>query len=120
MAPATAAIGPTLASLDVLESASSPRSRDHLERELRAALSSLWSLPVVGDVRQVGMMAGIELAPVDGRALGIEVCERVRHHGVILRPLGDVVVWMPPLSLSSPELATLEAATAAALGEVLG
>jgi adenosylmethionine-8-amino-7-oxononanoate aminotransferase len=57
------------------------------------------------------MMAGIELAPVEGRALGAEVCERVRAHEVILRPLGDVVVWMPPLSIRADEILFLEHAT---------
>jgi adenosylmethionine-8-amino-7-oxononanoate aminotransferase len=65
-------------------------------------------------------MVGIELEPRDGRFLGAEVCDRVRRHGVILRPLGDVVVWMPPLSLTATELALLEQATTAALQEVLG
>jgi adenosylmethionine-8-amino-7-oxononanoate aminotransferase len=65
-------------------------------------------------------MVGIELEPKQGRYLGVEVCDRVRHHGVILRPLGDVVVWMPPLTLSSEELAALERATTAAIGDVVG
>jgi adenosylmethionine-8-amino-7-oxononanoate aminotransferase len=65
-------------------------------------------------------MAGIELAPRPGRFLGAEVCERIRRHGVILRPLGDVVVWMPPLSLTADDLALLETATRAAIQEVRG
>ena len=62
-------------------------------------------------------MAGIELRARDGRALGVEVCDRVRAHGVILRPLGDVVVWMPPLSVSPDDLALLERATWQAIDE---
>ena len=65
-------------------------------------------------------MAGIELVPIEGRFPGVEVCDRVRRHGVILRNLGDVVVWMPPLSLSGDELALLEGATTAAIRETLG
>jgi adenosylmethionine-8-amino-7-oxononanoate aminotransferase len=64
-------------------------------------------------------MVGIELAPIEGRALGAEVCDRIRGHGVILRPLGDVVVWMPPLSVTSPEVELLEAATSRAIEEAL-
>jgi adenosylmethionine-8-amino-7-oxononanoate aminotransferase len=64
-------------------------------------------------------MAGVELTPIDGRALGHEVCDRVREHGVILRPLGDVVVWMPPLTISVDELGLLERATAAAISATL-
>jgi adenosylmethionine-8-amino-7-oxononanoate aminotransferase len=86
--------------------------------ELRAALSRLADLPEVLDVRSVGLMAGIELRPIAGRFLGAEVCERARAHGVILRPLGDVIVWMPPLSLRPDELALLEATTRQAIADV--
>ncbi len=83
--------------------------------ELTAALSRIGGMAGVASVRQCGMMAGIELDPVEGRSRGVEVCERVRTHGVLLRNLGDVVVWMPPLSISSDELQLLERATAAAI-----
>jgi adenosylmethionine-8-amino-7-oxononanoate aminotransferase len=86
--------------------------------ELRAALSRLADLPEVLDVRSVGLMAGIELRTIAGRFLGAEVCERARAHGVILRPLGDVIVWMPPLSLRPDELALLEATTRQAIADV--
>ena len=72
----------------------------------------------VREVRQCGLMAGIELVSRENRPLGVEVCERVRRHGVILRPLGDVVVWMPPLTLRDEDLALLEAATRKAIEEV--
>ena len=87
--------------------------------EVEAALDRIRGIRGVRDVRNVGLMVGIELAPRAGRALGAEVCERVRAHGVILRPLGDVVVWMPPLAISADELGLLERATVAALQEVL-
>ena len=84
------------------------------------ALGRIAQLPGVREVRQCGLMAGIELTSVEGRALGLEVCDRVRTHGVILRPLGDVVVWMPPLSITEEELQILEAATTSALAETQG
>jgi len=76
-------------------------------------------VPGVKDVRQRGMMVGIELEGRPGRFVGAEVCLRAREHGVILRPLGDVVVWMPPLTLSAGELGLLERATDAAIRESL-
>ena len=79
--------------------------------ELTAALARLSAVAGVRAVRQCGMMAGIELESIEGRSLGAEVCERVRAHGVILRPLGDVVVWMPPLSITADEILFLERAT---------
>lgn len=90
---------------------------EHLER--------LSSLPVVYETRQVGLMAGIELRHVDGSPLppesftGSVVCERARDHGVILRPLGDVIVWMPPLSSTAADLALLAHATRQAIEETL-
>ena len=88
--------------------------------ELRPVLERVAALPGVREVRRCGLMIGIELAAKVGRFVGAEVCDRVRTHGVILRPLGDVVVWMPPLSLSSEELALLERATTAAILEAVG
>jgi adenosylmethionine---8-amino-7-oxononanoate aminotransferase len=86
--------------------------------EAAAALVRLAELPEVLDVRSVGLMVGIELRAVDGRFMGTEVCDRARAHGVILRPLGDVVVWMPPLSIQVEELALLETATRQAIADV--
>lgn len=85
---------------------------------LTSALARIAKLPGVRVTRQCGTMIGIELEPRTGRFLGAEVCERARSHGVILRPLGDVVVWMPPLTLSVSELELLERATSAAIGDV--
>jgi adenosylmethionine-8-amino-7-oxononanoate aminotransferase len=65
-------------------------------------------------------MVGIELEGRDGRFRGAEVCDRVRRHGVILRPLGDVIVWMPSLSLTAADLGLLERATTTAIQEVVG
>lgn len=86
---------------------------------MTAALERIAKLPGVASVRQRGLMGGIDLAPVDGRFLGVEVCDRIREHGVILRNLGDVVVWMPPLSISDEELGFLETATIAAIHSTL-
>ena len=83
--------------------------------------------PNVGDVRQRGMMVGIELvadrataAPLPADALtGARVCAAARNHGVLLRPLGDVVVLMPPLSVTIDEIDLLVFAVEQALREVL-
>jgi adenosylmethionine-8-amino-7-oxononanoate aminotransferase len=49
--------------------------------------------------------------------MGREVCEEARTHGVIIRNLGDVVVWMPPLTLTTEDLALLERATVQAIDQ---
>jgi adenosylmethionine-8-amino-7-oxononanoate aminotransferase len=72
-------------------------------------------LPAVGEVRQCGFMTGIELvADKETRApfppqekIGIKVILEARKRGVIIRPLGDVIVIMPPLSISQAELEEL-------------
>jgi adenosylmethionine---8-amino-7-oxononanoate aminotransferase len=84
-------------------------------------------LPPVLEVRQRGLMIGVELAadrarktPYPAEALtGARVCERARAHGVLLRPLGDVVVLMPPLSLRAAEAEQLVDAVAASIRDTL-
>ena len=83
--------------------------------KLTAGLKRLAELPCVGEVRQRGLMAGIEL--VADRAtkrpfapelrMGARVCRAARERGVILRPLGDVVVVMPPLAIDAEALELL-------------
>jgi len=114
--PLACAVG--LESLALLRESTLPNAVAKIPR-LAEALERVRALPGVDSVRQCGFMAGIELAPRAGRRLGAEVCARARRHGVILRPLGDVVVWMPPLSLQPVDLALLEQATTLALREVL-
>jgi adenosylmethionine---8-amino-7-oxononanoate aminotransferase len=110
--PIACAVG--LESLRLLREETLPNAQARIP-DLRRALDRLEALPEVQEVRSVGLMAGIELRGMDGRFLGAEVCERARAEGVILRPLGDVVVWMPPLSIRSDEIALLETATRQAL-----
>jgi adenosylmethionine---8-amino-7-oxononanoate aminotransferase len=94
----------SLASLEILQSEKSIRARQKLETVLRDELKSLWQLPNVGDIRQVGLIAGIELVrnwrtrePFDLReCAGIRVCEAMARHGVLTRPVANVIVLMPP------------------------
>ncbi len=73
----------------------------------------------VREVRLQGLMSGIELAPPrDGLRWGRRVCAAAVERGVLLRPLGDVVVVMPPLTITSPELHRIVDALSGALDEV--
>jgi len=93
-----------LASLEILQSHTSRAARWGLEQTLREELQTLWSLPNVGDVRQVGLIVGVELVkdwhtrrPFDLRErVGIRVCETMTRRGVLTRPVGNVLVLMPP------------------------
>ncbi|MFN2556425.1 MAG: adenosylmethionine--8-amino-7-oxononanoate transaminase [Nitriliruptorales bacterium] len=93
---------------------------------LAEAIATLPDLPHVGDVRQRGLMCGIELvadrasrAPFPAAWLvGKRVCDALRDDGIVLRPLGDVVVLMPAPAMEDEDLRFLVAATGRAIGEV--
>ncbi|MEP6865510.1 MAG: adenosylmethionine--8-amino-7-oxononanoate transaminase [Deltaproteobacteria bacterium] len=85
--------------------------------QIKSALERIATHRLVKQVRQVGMMVGVELHELDGRFLGREVCEQARGYGVILRNLGDVIVWMPPLTLQPADLELLEYATVQAINQ---
>jgi adenosylmethionine-8-amino-7-oxononanoate aminotransferase len=115
-----------LASLDVLQSAASLRSRSNLGLFLRDGLNELWGHPNIGDIRQVGLIAGIELVkhwrsrkpfPLEQQA-GIRVCEAMARRGVLTRPIGNVLVLMPPYCATRNQVQTIISALKAALHEV--
>lgn len=107
-----------LASLDLVEDAQFLPHINHMASHLARRLDRLRDHPNVGDIRQVGMMGGIELVAdrTSGEKLdwhrraGHNVCLAAREAGVLARPLGDVIVLMPPLSSSAAELDHLVAA----------
>ena len=125
--PLAAAVG--LASLDVF------RDERVLERlpekiaRLEARVARLEALPHVGEVRQCGLVVGIELVREKGSAgrpavpfpwqeqRGTKACLAARRHGALLRQLGDVVVIMPPLCIDDDEIDLLVAAAEAAIRE---
>ncbi len=80
---------------------------------LTEELQRLAAHPNVADVRQRGLMVGVELGKSNGDPLdpslraGAAVCNTIREKKIILRPLGDVVVLMPPLSSTEAELREL-------------
>lgn len=64
------------------------------------------ALPMVREVRRVGTMTGIEVESVGDRT-GFAICQEARRSGVWIRPLGDVVVIMPPLAMDASQLRVL-------------
>lgn len=101
-----------LASLDLFESDRTLENLAGKADRLRQHLARLAHDPHVGDVRQCGLIAGVEIvrdkqtreAYPYAMQVGAQVCARAREHGVILRPLGDVIVIMPPLAISMESL----------------
>jgi adenosylmethionine-8-amino-7-oxononanoate aminotransferase len=116
----------SLASLEILQSAQSIRARQKLETVLSEELRALWSLPNVGDVRQVGLIAGIELVKnwrtrepfaLRERA-GIRVCEAMAKRGVLTRPVGNVIVLMPPYCTTATQVEKIVSALREAVAEI--
>jgi adenosylmethionine---8-amino-7-oxononanoate aminotransferase len=116
------------ATLDIFER---ERILDRLSaaiERLRTALSSLAGLASVGEIRQYGLAAGIELvanrtscAPFPAaERRGMRVCGAARRHGVFLRPLGDVIVLMPPLTITDQEIDRIVDALGTAIPEACG
>lgn len=107
-----------LANLELLHSQKSIYARQAIENVLGEELQSLWSLPNIGDIRQVGLIAGIELVKnwqtrepfaLCDRA-GIRVCEAMARRGVLTRPIGNVVVLMPPYCATHAQIRRMVAA----------
>jgi len=74
---------------------------------------------VVREIRQRGLMVGVELAPPSpGLRWGRRVCAGAVSRGVLLRPLGDVVVLMPPLTTTATEIVRIVDALDGALRDV--
>jgi adenosylmethionine---8-amino-7-oxononanoate aminotransferase len=105
-----------LATLDVFDE---ERTLERLQPKIELLgrlLEPLAAHPAVREVRRRGFMTGIELAeyPLPVR-LGHRVTLEARRRGAIVRPLGDVVVLMPPLSIAEAELRRLVEITAEAI-----
>ena len=104
-----------LASLDIFEQDRTLAGLQEKINFLERQLQPFSDLSHVGDVRQKGFMVGIELVqdkkskepfPLE-RMMGVRVIQEARKRGVIIRPLGDVIVIMPPLSISLDHLEEL-------------
>lgn len=108
--PLGAAAG--LATLQVFEDEQTLQEMQPKIVRLSEHLARIKELPPIGNVRQCGLMVGVELVrdkqtkePLPwAEKWGARVCLEARRHGVLLRPLGNVVVVMPPLNISLDDL----------------
>jgi adenosylmethionine---8-amino-7-oxononanoate aminotransferase len=97
-----------LASLRAFESESTLLRLQPKIRLLGELLEDIAAMPEVAEVRGRGFMVGIDLGEHDPAVrMGHRVVLEARERGAIVRPLGDVVVLMPPLSISKADLARL-------------
>ncbi len=112
-----------LATLRLLRESGALADVERKARVFHEALQPVAAHRHVGDLRQAGLMCGVELVRerstktpfAPGERIGHGLCLALRAHGFYVRPLGDVIVLMPPLTASDDELRRL----AAALGAVL-
>jgi adenosylmethionine-8-amino-7-oxononanoate aminotransferase len=88
-------------------------------------LKTLWASPYVGDVRQVGLVAGIELVK-DWRTrktfdlkeqAGIRVCQVMAKRGVLTRPIGSVIALMPPYCTTPAQMKRIVSVLREAIAE---
>lgn len=107
-----------LANLALMHSRGTVARAAAVGERLGVALESVAKYDGVAEVRRIGTMTGIEVRPV-GERTGFEVCRAARRRGVIVRPLGDVVVLMPPLGISDDELDELTGAVDESIREVV-
>jgi adenosylmethionine-8-amino-7-oxononanoate aminotransferase len=117
-----------LATLGLLSDGTIIRAVEQKARALGEALQPLATHRHVGDIRQAGLMCGIELVAdrqtkssfAPGDRNGYRICLSLRDRGIFLRPLGDVIVLMPPLSSTDVELRHLAASVTAAIVDHFG
>src|SRR3954447_7060452 len=110
-----------LASLDVFKQ---ERTLERLQPKialLEELLAEVAAMPDVAEVRQKGFMVGIDLGDHDhSLRMGHRVTVEARGRGAFIRPLGDTVVLMPPLSISEDELRELVAIAGASIRAAVG
>jgi beta-alanine--pyruvate transaminase len=95
-----------LASLDVFEEEKLFERSRELAPYFENAVHSLRELPHVADVRNLGMVAGIELEPLEGKpgARGFETFLRCFDKNVLIRTTGDIIALSPPLIISKQQI----------------
>src|SRR6266481_6164229 len=103
------------ASLEVFEKERVLEALQPKIRYLSSALASLKGLPGINEVRQCGFISGIETARAE---MAAAVCIQARRHGLLTRPIRNVVVLMPPLCITMPQLTKAVDALYASITEV--
>lgn len=113
-----------LASLEVFEEENTLEALKEKIALLRELLGGLRNLANVGDVRQCGLIAGVEVRRESGEPFpweeqtGARVCVVARKYGLLTRPILDTIVLMPPLCTTRSQLERATEAIKRAIGEV--
>ncbi len=117
----------SLASIELLQTKATAAKRKKLANNLRAEAKRLWGLPQVGDIRQAGCVLAVELVrdwrtrePFTlAKQAGIRVCHGLAKRGVLTRPIGNVIVIMPPFCTTQRQVKKIFAALHDSIDETL-
>jgi len=94
-----------LANLEVFEQEQTLERLSALCAQMSAGLQRCRDLSPVREVRQCGFIGAVEIGPYPLEAkMGINVCAEMRRRGVLTRPIGNVIVLMPPYCVSAEQL----------------
>ena len=116
-----------LANLKIFKTEKTLEKNAALQQALARGAAKFWEHPNVGDVRQEGLICAIEIVrdfktreafPLAER-IGHRICEAARKHGLLTRPVGDVLVLMPPYCATEEQIFRMAEALRLGLGEVL-
>ncbi|HVQ88884.1 MAG TPA: adenosylmethionine--8-amino-7-oxononanoate transaminase [Actinomycetes bacterium] len=108
-----------IANLDLMTDRNTVSRAEQIGERIGQLTKPLADHPAVREIRRIGTMTGIEVTSNRDRT-GFDVCRRARDFGVILRPLGDVVVLMPPLAMPDELVDELVAVTERSITDVAG
>jgi adenosylmethionine-8-amino-7-oxononanoate aminotransferase len=108
-----------IANLDLMAAHGTVAHAARVGERIGELTAGLESYDGVLEIRRIGTMTGIEVRDV-GERTGFAVCQRARERGVLVRPLGDVVVLMPPLAIGDDDLELLVATVDACIRDVVG
>jgi len=116
-----------LANLKIFATEKTLEGNSVLAQALTKRLAKFWDHPHVGDVRQEGLICAIEIVrnfktreafPFAER-IGHRICEAARAHGLLTRPVGDVLVLMPPYCVTENQITQMADALWLGLNEIL-
>ncbi len=109
-----------LATLDIFDQDDVLLKNRERANQLTAALASVATHPSVSNARQTGMICAFDVTPVVTEAFSRRFFAEALQQGLLLRPIGTTVYWMPPYVLSDQEIALLGEVTLAVLDKVAG
>lgn len=110
-------VAAAIANLDLMAASDTVANAAAIGDQIAKELAPLAAHEHVKEIRQIGTMTGIEVESIGDRT-GFAICQAARTRGVWIRPLGDVVVLMPPLAMEAADVTTLTSAVIDSIDEV--